>query len=127
MIEDDEASRYVMRGLLTAMNYQVIEADDGREGLRLARRELPQLVALDLELPDSSGLDVMRRLREEVATRNIPVIINTSRVLSEQDRREMMSAGAAAVLSKESLSGADGQNLLREVLQEVRLPVGTGP
>jgi signal transduction histidine kinase/DNA-binding response OmpR family regulator len=126
VIEDDEASRYVMRGLLTAMNFQVIEADDGREGLRLARRELPQLVALDLELPDSSGLDVMRRLREEAATSHIPVIINTSRVLSEKDRREMMSAGAAAVLSKEVLSGAEGQNLLREVLQEVRFPAGTG-
>jgi signal transduction histidine kinase/DNA-binding response OmpR family regulator len=127
VIEDDEASRYVMRGLLTSMNFQVIEAGDAREGIRLARRELPQLVALDLELPDSSGMDVLRRLREEASTRDIPIIINTSRVLSDRDRREMISAGAAAVLSKESLSGADGQDVLRGALQEVKPPIGTGP
>jgi CheY-like chemotaxis protein len=126
VIEDDEASRYLIRALLAGLNYEVIEAGDGGEGLRLARLVLPRLVVLDLELPDTSGLDVIRQLQAEAATRDIPVLINSSRVLSERARQEMITAGATAILSKESLTGAEGPALLREALRQVGLTVGKG-
>jgi signal transduction histidine kinase/DNA-binding response OmpR family regulator len=121
VIEDDEASRYVMRGLLSGMNFDVIEARDGDEGLRLARDLRPRLVTLDLDLPDARGLDVMKQLRHEAETRSIPIIINSSRVLSEHDRYDMLLAGASSVLSKASLSGAEGEAELRSALEAVGL------
>jgi signal transduction histidine kinase/CheY-like chemotaxis protein len=127
VIEDDEASRYLTRGLFAGLNFDVIEAELGCDGLRLARLERPQVVSLDLDLPDGNGLDIMRRLREEAETRDIPVIINTSRLLSDADQYEMHAAGAAAVISKESLSGAGGESVLREALLKVGLSIGTGP
>jgi signal transduction histidine kinase/CheY-like chemotaxis protein len=127
VIEDDEASRYLTRGLFAGLNFEVIEAELGCDGLRLARLERPQVVTLDLDLPDGNGLDVMRRLREEAETRDIPVIINTSRPLSETDQHEMQAAGAAAVISKESLNGAGGESVLREALLKVGFSIGTGP
>jgi CheY-like chemotaxis protein len=126
VIEDDEASRYLIRGLLVSLNFVVIEAKNGRDGLRLAGLELPQLIALDLDLPDTTGLEVMQQLRSESSTQTIPIIINTSRVLDERDRHEMLAAGAAAVLTKESLTGDTGYLLLRDALREVGLDVATG-
>jgi CheY-like chemotaxis protein len=126
VIEDDDASRYLIRGLLVSLNFSVIEAKNGSDGLRLARLELPQLIALDLELPDTTGLEVMQHLRAEPSTQPIPIIINTSRVLEERDRHEMLAAGAAAVLNKESLTGDAGQLSLRAALREVGFDVATG-
>jgi signal transduction histidine kinase/CheY-like chemotaxis protein len=127
VIEDDEASRYLIRGLLCGMNLGVIEARDGDEGLRLARQVHPRFITLDLDLPDGWGLDVMRQLQQEAATSSIPIIINSSQVLSERARHDMLAAGAAAVLSKERLSGAEGHSELQNALEAARLSVRTGP
>jgi signal transduction histidine kinase/DNA-binding response OmpR family regulator len=126
VIEDDESSRYLIRVLLAGLNYEVMEAGDGGDGVRLARLALPQFVVLDLELPDTSGLDVMQQLRAEAATRDIPVIISTSRELSERDRHEMIAGGATAILSKESLTSAEGPAVLRGALREGGRMVGEG-
>jgi signal transduction histidine kinase/CheY-like chemotaxis protein len=126
VIEDDEASRYLIREYLCELNFSVIEARDGDEGIRLARLEQPHVVTLDLELPDTNGLEVMRQLRNGPQTRGIPVIINTARVLTEQDRHDMLAAGAAAVLSKECLSGTEGLAMFCKALSAAGLCAGTG-
>jgi signal transduction histidine kinase/CheY-like chemotaxis protein len=76
LVEDDEDARAVMRGSLEQCGYQVIEASTGLQAVRLARRELPSAVLLDLVLPDISGYDVLRMLKTSSPdTAAIPVVV----------------------------------------------------
>jgi signal transduction histidine kinase/CheY-like chemotaxis protein len=104
LIDDDEASRYLLKGMLAETRCEVVEAADAAEGLRVARRERPRAIFLDLDLPDRSGFEVLDLLRAEPNTRDIPVIINTSRPLGEEEHRHLMKSGAAAVLPKDQPS-----------------------
>jgi CheY-like chemotaxis protein len=117
LIDDDEASRYLLKGLLSGMRFVVVEAATASEGLRRARQEVPCAVFLDLDLPDRSGFEVLQELRGEAATRHIPVILNTAQILGEEERRRLAAAGAVAVLSKGSPSREEGLTRLREALQ----------
>ena len=76
VIEDDLAIRRFLRISLESHDYRVIEADSGEQGLKLALRELPEAVILDLGLPDIDGLQVIERLREWSAA---PIIVLSAR------------------------------------------------
>jgi two-component system cell cycle response regulator DivK len=77
----------------------LLEAVDGEEGLKVAQRELPDLILMDVQLPKLSGLDATRLLRADPRTANIPLVVVTSFALSGDDRRAM-DAGASAYLAK---------------------------
>ncbi len=83
IVDDDEASRYLLKGLLAEFACVVLEAADGREGLRLAREQKPRALFLDLDLPDLPGVEVLEALHADDATRHIPVILHTARILDE--------------------------------------------
>jgi signal transduction histidine kinase/CheY-like chemotaxis protein len=121
IIDDDEASRYLLKGMLGERGLEVVEAPDGDEGLLRAIRHRPRAVFLDLDLPGRNGLEVLGALRAEPATRDIAVIINTSRVLGEEDRRCLAAAGAVAVLSKEHPSREAALARLRDALRAAGL------
>jgi CheY-like chemotaxis protein len=118
VIDDDEATRYVLGRALAELNCAVIEAATGTEGLRSAEDQHPDLVFLDLNLPEMGGVDVLHRLKENEATAALPVIIYTSRPLDETLMREL-KGGAAVVLSKQQY---DRDALLTAVRQ--LLPIG---
>src|SRR5262245_2311821 len=99
VIDDDEIARYLLRGLLNDSKFELREAADGHEGLRRAREERPRAIFLDLVMPDLSGFDVLERLKEDPVTREIPVIVYTSRTL-EVAERSWLESRAVAVLSK---------------------------
>ena len=103
VIDDDQASRYAIKKILNVAQYGVIEGEDGGAGLELAHAAQPQLVILDLGLPDMKGEDVLRRLMADDATRSIPVLVATSRDLSPAERHALRQH-AAAVLSKRDLN-----------------------
>jgi signal transduction histidine kinase len=86
VIDDDEIARYLLRGLIGDSGFDLREAADGHEGLRRAREERPRAIFLDLVMPDLSGFDVLDRLKGDPVTRDIPVIVYTSRVLDSADR-----------------------------------------
>jgi CheY-like chemotaxis protein len=123
LIDDDSVSRYLFKQLLVDTHFKIIEAADGREGIRLAQVEKPSCIVLDLVMPKMSGIQVLEQLKSDPATRQIPVIINTSKHL-EEDERNYLADHTIAILSKESPSqtvalGAVGANLitkLREAL-----------
>lgn len=80
MIEDDDAIRDLTQIALTAAGFEnVVPAVDGKQGLALAKKELPDLILLDLMLPKLDGLSVCRALREDEATRKIPIIMLTAK------------------------------------------------
>lgn len=96
VIEDEPPLKKFLRLTLESQNYQVIEATGGEEGLRHAAMSRPDLVVLDLGLPDIDGLEVTRRLREWTA---VPVIVVSARG-KEQDKVVALDAGADDYLTK---------------------------
>jgi CheY-like chemotaxis protein len=103
IIDDDEAARYVFKRFLAETSFAIIEAINGPEGLRRARENRPQVIFLDLMMPEMSGFEVLERLKSDPVTRNIPVIIITSKPLKDRDRRSI-DGKAIAILSKETAS-----------------------
>ena len=98
-IEDNEYNRKIVRQLLSRTSFRLLEAVDGEEGLKVAQRELPDLILMDVQLPKLSGLDATRLLRADPRTATIPLVVVTSFALSGDDRRAM-DAGASAYLAK---------------------------
>ena len=96
VIEDDPAIRRFLRASLTANGYDVIEADTAQGGIREAATQQPELVVLDLGLPDQDGLEVIRRIREWSAT---PIIVLSARG-KENGKVAALDAGADDYLTK---------------------------
>jgi signal transduction histidine kinase/CheY-like chemotaxis protein len=109
VVDDDEVSRYLMRDLL------VVEARGGVEGLKMARELRPEIILLDLLMPDLSGEEVLDRLQADERTRGIPVILVTSRALSDEERKSL-EAKAVAVLAKGARSRQESVARLRAAL-----------
>lgn len=96
VIDDEQAIRRLLKAGLEAAGYQVLEAPDGEEGLRLAATEAPELVVLDLGLPRLGGHGVLKRLRE---WSKVPVLILTVQD-AEADKVALLDAGADDYLTK---------------------------
>lgn len=79
-IDDDEEMLELVKAILVQHGYSVEGASGGREGLELVRHALPDLVLLDLMMPDMDGWDVYQHLKADESTRDIPVIILTAKV-----------------------------------------------
>jgi len=101
VIDDDPAARYAIRKCFDDAPFRVIEATDAREGLRAAQMLHPELIVLDLNLPDRRGEDVLRDLAAVEATRSIPVVIATSERLTPELRSRL--SGAVALIEKSAL------------------------
>ena len=99
VIDDDEAARYVVRQRFRGTRHRLLEASGGIEGAERARFERPALILLDLAMPDRSGFDVLEDLKRDPATREIPVIIHTSRRLAESDF-ERLAGRHSGILAK---------------------------
>jgi two-component system, cell cycle response regulator DivK len=99
VVEDDEKSRKLVRDLLTFKGYEIVEAETGEEGVRLAQERRPSLVLMDIRLPGIDGIQALERLRAEVATRAIPVMAMTASVMTN-DRQKVLDAGFDSFQSK---------------------------
>jgi CheY-like chemotaxis protein len=114
VIDDDEIARYILRGFLEADGFTVLEASDGQAGMDLAQAERPTVIFLDLVMPGPSGFEVFASLRANAVLRDVPVIINTSRFLSES---ELASLAGAPILPKlGKASREEGAALIRQSL-----------
>ncbi|MBQ7332039.1 MAG: response regulator transcription factor [Opitutales bacterium] len=100
IVEDDEAIRDVVRYALESNGFKnVLTAADGEEGLRLALRERPALILLDLMLPKTDGLEVCRRLKRDESVRDVPVIMLTAKS-EESDIVLGLELGAVDYITK---------------------------
>jgi len=115
-VEDNEYNRKIVRQLLARTAYRLIEAVDGEAGVETARRELPDLILMDVQLPKMSGLDATRLLRDDPATAHIPILVITSFALSG-DRERAAEAGANGYLAK-PYSPRELLARVREILPE---------
>jgi two-component system cell cycle response regulator DivK len=99
IVEDNDKNRKLARDVLTFKGYEVVEAETGEAGVRLAQERRPSLVLMDIRLPGIDGIEALRRLRAEPMTREIPVMAMTASVMTE-DRQKIMGAGFDAYQSK---------------------------
>ncbi len=92
IVEDNEKNLKLVRDLLQFHGYQTLEARTGPEGIARAREAMPDLILLDIELPEMDGVAVLRVLRQDPATSRIPVIAVTASAM-RADRERMLGAG----------------------------------
>jgi signal transduction histidine kinase/DNA-binding response OmpR family regulator len=117
IVDDDPTSRYVLRQALRESVAGVVEAEGGEAGLRLARAEQPDIVFLDLVMPDLAGEAVLEALKADPATRDIPVVIVTSRHLDDE-AREQLGKRAAGFLDKQHVSMESADTVLQAALAD---------
>jgi signal transduction histidine kinase/DNA-binding response OmpR family regulator len=99
VVDDNEANRRVVRALTAPAGYHVVEAESAEAGLALARRERPDVVLMDVRMPDVDGLEATRRLRADEATRDIPVVAVSAQAMIG-DRERALDAGCIAYVTK---------------------------
>jgi signal transduction histidine kinase/DNA-binding response OmpR family regulator len=99
VVEDDPATRELVRRTLQASNWAVAEAENGRVGLERLQDEVPHLVLLDLMMPEMDGFEFLARMRGNAAWRGIPVVVVTAKTLTKHER-ERLSDGYVKNLIK---------------------------
>jgi signal transduction histidine kinase/CheY-like chemotaxis protein len=122
IIDDDEVSRYLLKGALANSGYRLLEAHGGKEGLRLAHEGKPKAIILDLSMPDLSGFEVLGMLKSDPETQKIPVIIHTSQQLGSEDR--VLLKAAVDIVSKETGSRDVAGSRIAKALGRAGLPFG---
>lgn len=99
LVEDNDNNRLLVRDVLKASGYRVTEAETAEDGLRMAAQQQPALILMDIQLPGMNGIEALRQLRADPATRAIPVIAVTASAMT-QDRHQIMAAGFDGYQSK---------------------------
>jgi len=112
IIDDDDVARYVLKRLLSHVPCVITEMPNGTDGFQAARDLRPDIVFLDLTMPDVSGADVLVRLKEDPLTAHIPVVVVTSKSLDPEERAGLEQR-AVAVLSKDQTSRDDAVALIQ--------------
>ncbi|HEX4038272.1 MAG TPA: ATP-binding protein [Acidobacteriaceae bacterium] len=103
LVDDNDVSRYILRELLHQPWLEIDEASNGTSALAVVEKNPPDAVILDLLMPDISGFEILRQLRSSSATENLPVLIYTSKPLSEAERAQL-ETWRARVVRKEDVS-----------------------
>ncbi len=99
LAEDEKNVILGVRTCLDAVGYQVEIVEDGEEALNAVRREHPDLILLDLLMPKIDGFEVLKVLKGDEATRQIPIIVLTAKA-EEEDRQRAMDLGANDYMTK---------------------------
>lgn len=92
LVEDNEMNRDMLSRRLRRKGFEVAVAVDGREGVRQAKEMLPDLILLDMSLPEIDGWEAARQIKQDVRTAHIPIIAQTAHAMSD-DREKCLAAG----------------------------------
>jgi signal transduction histidine kinase/CheY-like chemotaxis protein len=115
VVDDDEVSRYVLRGLLSETRFRVVETSSGVEALELARERRPSAIFLDLMMPGKSGFEVLNDLKLDAKTRDIPIVVHTAKMLST-DERDRLADQTIAIIPKTHIDRQASLKMIREAL-----------
>jgi CheY-like chemotaxis protein/two-component sensor histidine kinase len=114
LVDDEEVTRYLVRQLLPRGIYDVREAKSGTEGLAQLLNEPPDVVLLDLKMPEMTGFELLDRISNETSLDRVPAIVLTSAILTLDERQRLRRA--ARVMSKSDLSGSALTGAITEIL-----------
>jgi len=116
LVVDDEApNRDWLRRVLEPAGFSVILASGGKEAIELAKSKLPDLVMLDLMMPETTGFDVVEALRAASETRATPIMVLTAKHLTEADIRQL-NGHVSTILKRGSTGASDLLSLLRQIV-----------
>jgi signal transduction histidine kinase len=121
--DDTADTRYTKTRVLRQAGYDVIECDTGNDALKKTRELMPDLVLLDVQLPDMSGLDVCRRIKEDAITGTIPVIQISATFVTKEHQREALKYGADIYLT-EPLEPKELETVVSVLLRLARTEAG---
>jgi two-component system, cell cycle response regulator DivK len=99
IVEDNERNMKLFRDVLGATGYETLEAASGESAVTVAGEQTPDLVLMDIQLPDIDGLEALRRLRADERTAAVPVLALTAQAM-QGDRERFLEAGFDGYLSK---------------------------
>jgi two-component system, cell cycle response regulator DivK len=99
MVEDNAKNMKLFRDVLLATGYRTLEATTGEQAIELAAEHVPDLVLMDIQLPDMDGVEALRRLRTDVRTASIPVLALTAQAM-RGDREGFLAVGFDGYVSK---------------------------
>ena len=111
IVEDNELNMKLLNDILEAHGYDILKSSQGVEAIELARQERPDVILLDIQLPDISGLEVSRRLKADPETSGIPIIAVTAFAMAGDEKRAL-DAGCDGYVTKPIM--------LREFLEMLR-------
>jgi len=110
VVEDNEWSRDMLSRRLSRRGYEVISAADGRRGIAMAHDQSPDLIVMDMSLPEIDGWEATRRLKADPATCAIPIVALTAHAMAS-DRKKAMDAGCDEYHTKP----VDFESLVRSI------------
>lgn len=117
LVEDSRFLRITGERTLTRLGHRVIGVADGNEALRVARKDLPDLILLDMMLPKMTGPEVLEILKKDSTTLNIPVIVLSG--LSQKNEARLLQSGAAAYFEKTEKMWDQGLSGLLGLIEQV--------
>ena len=115
LVEDSKFLRIATGRALSKAGFTVSTAADGEQALQFASEQLPDIIVLDMMLPKLSGQDVLKALKADPATMDIPVIVLSS--LSQKNEEKLVSEGAAAYFEKSTLELDKNSDRLAAIIQ----------
>jgi CheY-like chemotaxis protein len=121
VVDDEQANLDLLEALLKPAGFGVLRASGGQEGIAMAKSEMPNLILLDLMMPNVNGFDVVEALRAEEATRSIPVMVLTAKVLTADDKKAL-NGQVAAIFERNSVAGTELTAWLRDIAAKLRNP-----
>jgi len=119
VVDDEPANLDLVEGLLKPAGFGVLRAGSGQEGIDMAISEIPNLILLDLMMPGLSGFDVVEALREKEATRSIPIMVLTAKVLTDADKKAL-NGQVAAIFQRDSVAGTELTAWLRSIVAKTQ-------
>jgi PAS domain S-box-containing protein len=117
VVDDERANLDLLEALLKPAGFGVIRAGGGQEGIDLARSQMPNLILLDLMMPDLTGFDVVEALRADEGTRSIPIMVLTAKALTDDDKRAL-NGQVAAIFQRNSVAGTELIAWLRGIVAQ---------
>ena len=114
LVDDEGVTRYLVRQLLPRGVYDVREAESGTEGLARLLSEPPDVVLLDLKMPEMTGFELLDRIGDETSLDGIPAIVLTSAILNPSERERLRRA--ARIMSKSDLTATALTGAIPDVL-----------
>ena len=99
IVEDQEDNRTILRDVLSTVGYELIEALNGEDGVRLAQSERPDLILMDIQLPEMDGYEATQQIKSIAELKTIPIIAVTSYALSG-DEAKARAAGCDGYIAK---------------------------
>lgn len=99
VVEDNEKNRKLIRVVLKAKGYNVIEATTGEEALSLLKEQIPDIILMDIQLPGIDGLTLIRQIKADAGKKDIPIIAVTAHAM-KGDQQKILDTGCDAYMSK---------------------------